>query len=119
MNYISKNHLPAIPVHGTFRYEIAKDIATIDRNQQAILGLKKNIVSFEEVLQTVDVKSKTLFQEQSIGSTGTHDSFLTNNFQLENGNIIEEFYRFHYHPDDFEKRSPLFISGQTTLLRVA
>ena len=117
MDYILKVNMPVIPVHGTFRYDIVKDIATVDNNQKNILGLASNIVSFADVLQTVDLKSKTLFQEQSVGQVGKRNVFNTNEFQLENGNIITEFYKFDYDHDDYDKRSPKHISGQTTLLR--
>ena len=117
MDYILKVNMPVIPVHGTFRYDIVKDIATVDNNQKNILGLASNIVSFADVLQTVDLKSKTLFQEQSVGQVGKRNVFNTNEFQLENGNIITEFYKFDYDQDDYDKRSPKHISGQTTLLR--
>ena len=117
MDYILKVNMPVIPVHGSFTYDIVKDIATVDTNQKNILGLASNIVSFADVLKTVDSKSKTLFEEQSVGQVGKRNAFTTNEFQLENGNIITEFYKFNYDKDDYDKRSPTHISGQTTLLR--
>ena len=116
MAYISRANLSVIPIHGAFRYDIARDASSIDHNLKAILGVESNVVSFAQVLQAVDPISKTLFQEQSIGQIGKHDCFHTNEFQLKNGNIVKEFYKFDYHPDDYDKRSPTHISGQTTLL---
>tara|TARA_R110002020_G_scaffold46195_5_gene131554 strand:+ start:10331 stop:10732 length:402 start_codon:yes stop_codon:yes gene_type:complete len=117
MNYISDNNLPVITVHGTFHYDFTKDIATCDRNQKEIYGFDNNVNSFKTVISLVHEKSKELFQEQSIGAIGKYDIFSTNQFQLQNGNIISEQYKFDYHPDDYERRSPIFMSGQTTLLR--
>ena len=99
MNYISDNNLPVITVHGTFHYDFTKDIATCDRNQKEIYGFDNNVNSFKTVISLV------------------HEIFSTNQFQLQNGNIISEQYKFDYHPDDYERRSPIFMSGQTTLLR--
>ena len=98
-------------------YHVAKDIATCDRNQIQIYGFEKSINTFQDILSKVDFKSKSLFCEQSIGIIGKVDEFETNQFQLTNGNIISEEYKFGYHKEDYERKSLVSISGQTTLLR--
>ena len=116
--YIEKVNIPAIPIVGTFRYDMLKDQATIDHNQKRIIGLEKDVVSFVDVFQCIDDKSKDQFQEQ-VGTWKTKNVFSTDNIQLTNGHVIEEIYKFDFHPDDYERKSLLFITGQTKLLRVA
>ena len=117
MAYISRNNLPVIPMHGAFHYDISKDIGICNRNQIQIYGFDKSENNFNDILSKVDSKSKSLFQEQTLGNICKVDEFQTNQFQLTNGNIIFEEYKFGYHKEDYERKSLVSISGQTTLLR--
>ena len=116
--YIKKVNIPAIPIVGTFRYDVLKDQATTDQNQQRILGLENEVVGFADVFNCIDSKSQDQFQEQ-VGIWKTQNVFKTDNIQLSNGNVIEEVYKFGFHPDDYERNSPITITGETKLLRVA
>jgi len=102
---------------GFFRYNFDKDLAIEDVNAKMIYGFNDTVVHFADVLKLVDSKSKTLFEEQSVGNVGRVSEFETDEFLLGNGNIIKESYKFEYHSEDYEMRSPTHILGKTTLLR--
>jgi len=116
--YIQKANIPAIPIVGTFRYDVLKDQATEDQNAQRILGLENEVVGFADVFNCIDSKSRDQFQEQ-VSVWKKKNVFKTDNIQLSNGNIIEEVYKFDFNPEDYERNSVLFITGETKLLRVA
>ena len=118
-HFIKRSNIPAIPVRGSFNYNVLEDAATNDLTSKKFYGFDNHVVSFAEVLNKVDSKSKELFVQQAMESAGRFDSFKTNQIQLVNGNIIEEFYRFEYHPEDYERRSLISIAGKSKLLRVA
>ena len=117
VDYISRSKISVIPVCGSFRYDFKSDVSTVDECQKKIFGFESDLITFADVFSKIDSLSRTLFEEQSIGSVGKHDIFRTNEFALENQNIISEVYKFDYHKDDYERNSPLTITGQTTLLR--
>ena len=50
-----------------FKYNVAKDESHCDPLNMLLLGLDSNIVSFSNLLSKVDIKSKTRFQEQTLG----------------------------------------------------
>ena len=71
--------------------------------------------SFSKVLSMVDIKSKTKFQEMSVGFNGRELIVESAPILLENGNVVEEKYKF-VRDKDF---GLIKIIGQTKLLQVA
>ena len=63
----------------------------------------------------VDIKSKTKFQEMSVGFNGRELIVESAPILLENGNVVEEKYKF-VRDKDF---GLIKIIGQTKLLQVA
>ena len=115
--YIATQNFACVPISGYFRYDFAKDLAIEDVNSTMIYGFDNSLVQFADVLKIVDPKSKTLFEEQSVGNVSRVNKFETDEFLLGNGNIVKESYKFEYHSEDYEMRSPTHILGKTTLLR--
>ena len=99
---------------GNFSYDVQKDEARGDELQQMIFGYD-GAVNYSKIMGLVDHKSKTQFQEMSLGFDGNEELVETAPILLTNGNIIQERYRFVRGIDN----QLLRIDGDTELIRVA
>ena len=107
--------MPLPKSFGTFCFDAAKGIASVDENQKLIWGFEKEKVTFREVLSRVEHNERDRFIESidsKIQCTKTH------NISLENGNKIKEWYRKFYHQEDYQYASLVKIIGSTELLEV-
>ena len=70
---------------------------------------------YSDVLASVD--DPTSFMEQTIGHNQSH--IITLPIQLNNGRILKEELTYHFHPEDYEGRSLIEITGTTLLIKAA
>lgn len=107
-----------IPMTGAisnFKYIVSKDESHCDSLNMLLLGLDSNIVSFDDVLDKVDIKSKTKFQEQTLDYKGKESIVASSPILLNNGNLVQDTYRMKYAPDG----SLTEINGETRLIKAA
>ena len=109
--------VPMVGAIGYFTYDVATDRSVWDAVERSIYGFRGglNDGSFSKVLSMVDIKSKTKFQEMSVGFNGRELIVESAPILLENGNVVEEKYKF-VRDKDF---GLIKIIGQTKLLQVA
>lgn len=70
---------------------------------------------YSDVLASVD--NPTRFMEQTIGHNSSH--IVTSPIQLKTGTILKEELTYRFHPDDYEGRSLIEITGTTLLVKAA
>ena len=72
-------------------------------------------MSFSDVLNAVDTKHKTRFQEQTLGYKGNCLIVQSSPFLLNNGNIVQDTYKMDYAEDGCLAR----IIGECRLINKA
>ncbi len=104
--------IPLPNLVGRFTFDATTGIAEVDSNQKIVFGLPDNIVTFKQVLEAVADKKRDQFLD---GVHAKQQCMHTSSIQLKNGNLVKEYYRKIYHPQDYEMRSLQKIIGVTRL----
>ena len=114
-NAIVSKVIPMTGAISKFKYNISKDESHCDPLNMLLLGLDSNIVSFSDILGKIDIKSKTRFQEQTLGYRGKESIVEGSPMLLNNGYIVQDTYRMNYAPDS----NLTEINGETRLIMAA
>lgn len=115
---IKSGKIITFPIVGTFSYNFQFDRGVPDPMERKLLGLPDGDLKYGDVLNCVDHKSRTIFEEQ-VGTVGHADIVQTPDITMSNGNVVRETYLFKYHSEDYERSSPIEIEGLSCLVRVA
>ena len=101
------------PRVGDFLYDIRAEKATVSDTLKQIWDFPSKVINIGQIIDRVFYKHRTQFLEVAIDSVGKVDHVTTLAFTLDNGSKVYEHYRYIYHSEDYERKSPLFIEGKT------
>ena len=105
----------ALPPLGRAGASTKKRRQMIDDVEARLWGWDKNKpIKYADVLAQVENKEK--FMEETLGQCKSYN--VTSPIQINNGSLVREELTYHFHPDDYEGRSLLGITGTTELLKI-
>jgi len=107
------NVIPLIGAIGTFQYFPEQDQSIYCDIDRAIMGLPEGPATYEQILETIDVRDKTRFQECTLGLNTKSKVVLLDPFRLNNGNVIQDQVERTFSEDGRIIR----IDGKTQLLK--
>ena len=99
-------------VTANFFFDATLVIVYPNKREMMIWGLQEPTIKFRDGLSFVDPKDRDLFLETvEKKALYTVSPILT----LTSGNKMQQFYKKHYHEEDYEYSSLLSIQGKTRL----
>jgi hypothetical protein len=103
---------------GHFEYDAVNDLITLMDDAEANLWDwdREKAIKYSDLLASVDDGDKEKFMEQTIGHNKSY--VITSPIRISSGNVIREELIYSHHPDDYERRSLMKITGVTNLIKV-